>query len=400
MSNVVPLPQRRTPRLEVVSSTAGVAAALELGRLDQAVAASSLREIWIFRETMRCVASLVSSQSEHAVAPERLHAALAGLPLGAHRDYGALSAALALLADACQLWTPAHRGVYPDEFTRLRLWRAPEETIGETTPRRSALVRRVTRTRDHIEKSYDNRDGPLISELKALRAAYEDGLPGFQVRLAAPLTLMRYEVSRHCLPVIAEALADPLELSPQQWLKRSLERLPDYAVAARERLAAFDAYYARSRHKLGAPAKNSRLEDAFHIAVAMPVTTASVLLAAMRCTRQAASGYLRRLAGAGILREVSGRDRWRVYIPADQPDVARELTARSVLPPFSPDQEDASPPGLDPLSPPKPQRPIDFAAVDRQLAALIRNVDAAGRRVAETTRRMADQLDADRDDRF
>ncbi len=399
-NNVVALkpgPRRKEePRLKIVQSATDLAAAaLELGRLDEAAATSPLQEIWTFREAVRAVSFLISARADTPVSPERLHAALTGLPLTPWPDEGALANAMRLLADAAALWTPSHRGLFSSKGPHLRLW-TDFENAADAPPRRSELIRKIRLTKELLEHELDPSRGPVLTELDALWKGYEEGFPFGRLQLMAPMIAFETGLTRTPLPFLAAALPAPEELSKSAWMTRALTRLVEHADAARDRLAGFTRFYRAARDRIGVTPKNSKLLDAFHVSIAAPVATAPLLASVLDCSRQAASGYLRRLEQARILTDVGARDRWRVFIPSDADTARYEL--RSIGIPFSHvSQPDATAPEA-PLAPSPPPPPIDYESLDRKLAELIREADAAGLRAREISKEMAGHMIAADDD--
>ena len=80
---------------------------------------------------------------------------------------------------------------------------------------------------------------------------------------------------------------------------RELERLEAVATQRRERRAGVDP--------------RSRLPDAIEALLRAPVLTATALAATLQVAPQTATALLRELERTGIVREVTGRGRFRAY---------------------------------------------------------------------------------------
>ena len=99
--------------------------------------------------------------------------------------------------------------------------------------------------------------------------------------------------------------------SGSAWLAGFLAALAEAAdLAGRELIAIQEA----GNRAAGLPGTaRSHLPMATSLALRMPVLTATTLSDRLRISHQAATGLLRRMAGAGVVTEVTGRSAWRAF---------------------------------------------------------------------------------------
>ncbi len=269
-------------------------AALALGRLDQALSGHPLRTAWLHRARLGA-AQRGAAEDGRAVDPGRLLALVLELPADRRRDYGA-------------------------EAHALRLFRAlqrQDDEMGEGETGGAGAADAAPALDDLLE-ILDREAGrhPVLSAAgHALWQWRRSGRPPGIGQVAVPLFLARTGLAGAPLPglCLAPPPAEPLDL----WLGRWLNGLAARADQARRGLDGLALTWTLWRRRIGERRSSSRLVRLAGLAAAMPRLSPALAERHLGCTRRGACLLLAELARLGVLREVTGRRAWKLYVTED-----------------------------------------------------------------------------------
>ena len=212
--------------------------------------------------------------------------------------------------------------------------------------------------------------GPqLLRLLEALReiARHE---PTIHAWLALPLILQRAGVTRSLLPclVVGDRHLRSNQ-APEEVVVRLLDALTKAARSGLERAEALERDRTRASRVIAASRRPGALLALLARVQLTPLCGPPAIAGELGLTLAGAGRLLARAASHGLLREVSGRQSWRLYLP---PDLA--VVFGFVAPPRG--RPRSEPPPLP--SPPPPQRDLSevFAEFDREMAEVISRVPA------------------------
>ena len=281
--------------------------------LDAAAKRSPVRAGWLQRSRIAAAQRLAACDGE-AADPDRLLAALLDLPIRRTADGGAIIRALGWL----RLWLEA------DTAPALDRPAAADWTgrIGPASFQASssasagvhvALACLVTHHRS-------GRAGVVGSLPVGVAAAIAQGVPFAAALAAIPYALQVAGIVTEAWPALSPVPDGPTDDS--LWPSRLFEAFADQAE---RELAALDRLEMSWRHwhiDIGALRGNSRLPQLLHLAASLPGLSSAYVArrlgtAERPCTVPGASFLLNELGRRGVLVEVSLRQSWRLYVPAD-----------------------------------------------------------------------------------
>ncbi|MCF3933315.1 winged helix-turn-helix domain-containing protein [Acuticoccus sp. M5D2P5] len=342
-------------------------AALGLGRLAEAVRFSPMAPAFRLRETA-VVAAEMAAQRLGPTRAQDLFAIVAGAP-GAYIEAGdELHAALWFWRQGLRAWymqpLPAPwGGTEPDDYgdtERARDWQADDGAAFH--PEITAALARI---------------GPLppcaglVARLQAIhRAATRERAVGAS-DIARVLALR--PVTGAVLPCLA-TIVPPAKtgMAFEPWLARTATRMSRAAETSYERLRALEAAWRRWQEKINPHRASSELPAVLALLAHSPLLTPSAVAASCGVSSRTGLRHLQALEAVGVVREVTGRARWRLYAAADLG-----------LAPWNPRRrrQTESPPaetgaGVS-IPPTDPLPPVDFDSIDRMLHDAYHAVDRA-----------------------
>lgn len=328
----MPFPKRTLilPALPAETACALEAAAGAIGRLDARICASPAAPAWRLRAAWSGYAAALRGQR---VEIDDIDVFCWGcgidLPQRARR--------LSLVDDFASFegWRAALEE-RQDRHWREALPFAPD--FGDGFGAAPRIIRAVELTRQHA--------------LADPRIAAWLGLPRLLARLGAATTPLP------CLVLADPALRRPIA-DPDALLRRSLKALAKQADAGLERCNAIEADRSRAAHALASSGRPGALLPLMALAMRLPVLSPKTVSQTLHLTLSGAGKLLARAAALGLVREVSDRRSWRVYLMPDLAVALGFMTPPRGRPP--------SPP-----PPPTPGTPLAslFAQLDQEIAAI------------------------------
>jgi hypothetical protein len=353
-------------------------ALLAAARLDEAASRSPVSAGWLQRSRFAAAERLAAAEG-HAQAPDRLLAAVLGLPVSAHADGGATAAALR--------WFAGVRGQRGGDRRQKSEVRGDATVSAEPDPAAAALAGRVAAAAARLAAQRSSRAGVLGGLPGSIAALMAEGM-GFATVLAAiPRFLAEARVLSAAWPAFAVV---PEGGGPEAsgWAGRLLGALADQADAERLALDRLEASWAGWHDGLGALRSNARLPRLLQLVASLPglssVFVAERLTTPHRsCTVAGASFLLKSLVARGVLVEASRRRSWRLYVPADLAllrDIVRPPGPRKRK--AAPDRQELladerAPLSLDGIELTRLERARPFSDRDAEWAALIADIDRA-----------------------
>ena len=343
------------------------AASLALGRLAEAVRRSPMAAAFRLRETATVAAEMAARRLGPARAQD-LFAIVAGAP-GAHVDAGdELHAALWFWRQGLRAWymqpLPAPwGGAEPDDYgdsERARDWQADD---GATLhPEIATALARIGPLQPHAG---------LVARLQAIhRAGPRERVVGaFDIALVLALRPVTGSVLP-CLATIMPPAGAATAFEP--WLARTALRMARAADASRARLLALEGAWRRWQGRVGAHRTSSQRPAVLALLAHSPLLTPSAVAASLDVASRTGLRHLQALEAAGVVREVTGRARWRLYAASDlglSPWAPRRR--QQPEPPSAETGAGFSVPPADPLP------PVDFDSIDRMLHDAYHAVDRA-----------------------
>ncbi len=146
----------------------------------------------------------------------------------------------------------------------------------------------------------------------------DSGLVG---RLLVPVLVRRVGATAAPVLCVSERLAarpwragDPGR-ALEDWLVLMLTVFAESAEAGRARLATLRLRRARWQRRLGGRRGHSRLAAAADVALGAPLISGRLLVERLGVSPRGATLLINQLAAAGVVEEVSGRSRFRLYAP-------------------------------------------------------------------------------------
>lgn len=354
-------------------------AAFAIGRLSEAARRSPVAPAWRLREA----ATVAAEMAGRRLGPTRVQELFA-LVAGAR---GAYTEADEALHAALWFWRQGLRAWYGRTLPipwgsggeRLEGERDGDEG-GWGDAERATDWRDVGAAALHPEVAAAlDRIGPLPASaglVEQLRAVYlarssDTGIGAFEVAL--PLVLR--PVAGMVLPALATAA--PTRRTAYEfdaWLARCAGRIEGAADASYGRLLALEGAWRRWHERVGTRRTSSELPAVLTLLAHTPLLTPSGVAASLGVVSKTGLRHLRALEDAGVVRELTGRARWRMFAAADiglQPWAPRRIRRTEPLP-INTEYEATA---VEPLP------PINFDEIDAMLRDAYRALDSAMRRV-------------------
>ncbi len=342
------------------------AAALALGRLAEAMRRSPMAPAFRLRET----ATVAAEMAARRLGPTRaqdLFAIVAGAP-GAHAEAGdELHAALWFWRQGLRAWymqpLPAPwGGTEPDDYgdaERARDWQADDGAALHSEI--AAALARIGPLPPHAG---------LVARLHAIhRAATRERAVG-AFDIARVLALR--PVTGSVLPCLATIVPPKTAMAFEPWIARTTVRMTRAAETSYERLRALEAAWRRWQGRINAHRASSELPAVLALLAHFPLLTPSAVAASCDVTSRTGLRHLQTLEAAGVVREMTGRARWRLYAAADLGLAPWSPRRRRQTEPLSAETEA----GFTAM-PADPLPPVDLDGIDRMLHDAYRAVDRA-----------------------
>ena len=364
--------QNRSPSL----SEDGGDAAFAVGRLAEAARRSPVVAAWQLRETAH-VAAVLASRNFGPSRAEDLFAIVAGAPRARVLAAEQTLLALAFWRHALRRWfvselpSPwaAQQGEPPDDEDEDDAWPA---VTGSGTEPVAAAIGAICK-------------GPSASFAAMLRravAVWQKDRGTGDIELALPLAFR----ARTGVLLPAVALAMPAVRRRHEdstaSTARCAARLAIEADAAYSRLIGLERASETWRDRLPRQRVHSRLPDVLRLLARSPMLTATGVAAALDITPRAAAGHLNDLEALQIVREITGRPRWRLFCATDLPlqtwerKGSQQKVAGGVAEFADPARSQPNPQIV------QKQRPaVDLGEIDRMLGDVYREVDRATARI-------------------
>ena len=341
-------------------------AAFAVGRLAEAVGRSPVGQAWQFRETAHVAAALASRRFGPSRA-EDLFAIVAGAPRARVLAPEQTLIALGFWRQALRQWfaseLPSPWATSDEPMEDEDLWPAPSATGSAATaingicsgPSASfaAMLRRAIAT-SHRDRITGNLELAIPLAFRSRTGAL---LPA--VALAMPAVRRRHEESDAATARCAARLAIETE-------------------AAHARLIGLERAWGAWTDRLPHQRLHSRLADVLRLLARAPMLTAPGVAATLGITQRAAAGHLNELEALKIVREITGRPRWRLFCAADLPLQTWTRTG-------PPGKVAGGSSEIEPVFQPKVgaahRPPVDLGEIDRMLGDVYREVDRASARV-------------------
>ena len=351
-------------------------AAFALGTLAEAVRRSPLRGAWRLRETAHVAATLTTRRFGHARA-EELFAIVAGAPNQRAFASGELLTALAFWRHGLERWFAAPLpspwiagGDGLDEDDEALLPSAPEDAELARTDAADPVARTVAAM---------TRPPSSFAAILDRAVAHAGGDAGIgALELAVPLAFQ--PITGTVLPALA--LATVRRNTGKADVVRCARRMIVEAEAAHGRLRALERAWHGWRNRLPESRADSRLFDVVDLLARTPLLAAPSVAATLGLTRKAAVHHLNTLQDAGVLREVTGRARWRLFCASNLPLTTWSRKGTSLGPKGTAKADEAAPPEPPNAVGMTPPPPVDLAAIDRMLADAYAQIDRASSKVS------------------
>ncbi len=362
-------------------------AALALGRLAEAVRRSPMAPAFHLRET----AAVAAEMAARRLGPTRaqdLFAIVAGAP-GAHAEAGdELHAALWFWRQGLRTWymqpLPAPwGGTEPDDYgdsERARDWQADDGAA--LHPEITAALVRIGPLPPHAG---------LVARLQAIyRATTRERAVGAS-DIARVIALR--PVTGAVLPCLASIVpTTKTAMAFEPWLAQTAVRMTRAAEASYARLRALEAAWRRWQSRVEPHRTSSQLPVVLALLAHSPLLTPSAVAASCGVSSRTGLRHLQALEAVGVVREVTGRARWRLYAAADLGLAPWNPRRRRLYVEPPPHGHEA---GFK-ATPADPLPRVDFDSIDRMLHDAYHAVDRAMQRVetrlADVAKNPAHQL--------
>lgn len=250
-------------------------ALLSIGRLDGRLSGHPLAAAWSCRRRLKAAIDGATADG-HRVDPERLVRLVAGLPLTRWRDAGADAAAVRIF-----------------------------DLVAEPSAAADQVI-------SYLEE-------PTISgAVRAVDAAVREGLPRSSVVAAFPTVLRAIGATEAILVGVS-----PVGRAGGGW-----QALQASAESGRWELDTLTLSWSRWTRALGRRRSTSRHMQVLAAAASTTVTAPAQIARLLSMTVRGAAMLLCELADCGILKEVSRRETWQVYVCADVPIDGVQVPAR------------------------------------------------------------------------
>jgi len=284
------------------------AASRALGRLDAVLMRSPVAEGWRWRAAIQEAADCASLDGP-IVAPERVAAAAAGLPMKGEMDLGGTQRGLVLLVAMGSLATVRVQ-------SRETLVEAAAELIEDVEAAARSLA--------------GHHPAALLSIMIGAGEWLRGDGPQAPLRIAIAKALMDQGVLSRFAPAVTAGPALRTHPDHREFPVRfltSLERQANTATTdtldlhrrwiAWHRAAAAPPAREHQVHRMGARRRTSRIDRLVDLLAAAPALGAAQVAGALGMTTAGASLLLEQLAGLGIVQEVTGRRTWKLYMPQE-----------------------------------------------------------------------------------
>lgn len=274
---------------------------LAIGRLDEALRDDDLREAWLTRSRVQAAADWATVEG-HGISRENLLLAWIEAPAPLQRDWGACRYALALLRHLGAVWDDSEIEREIDEAVVSNAL----ELLRKESKRRSALMAVAWAAIGWLRSGGD-------------RAGF---------RLAVPAFFTEMGVTRVPCPALLP-LALPRSTEPiDEWIGRFLAAERNAAERALRDLHELARTWAEWRGRVANRRRHSRLPHLVDLCVAMPMMTPRLAADRLGSSVRGASLLLDELVALGILREVTARKTWRLFVAGDL-NVGRQRARRT-----------------------------------------------------------------------
>ena len=348
-------------------------AAFALGRLAEAVRRSPLQIAWRLRETAHVAATLTTRRFGPARADE-LFALVAGAPMQRAFAGEEVLTAVAFWRHGLKRWfaTPL-----PSPWTAGDSDEGDDEALLPSVPEDAELAR--TDVADPVTAAVaamtEALSLPAILDRAVAYGKRDAGIGALE--LAFPLALQ--PVTSTVLPALALSTVRPRQGHSAD-VVRCARRIALEADAAHGRLRILEQAWRGWQARLPSVRTDSRLLDVISFLAYTPLLTAPRVASTLGLTRKAAVHHLNTLQSAGILREVTGRARWRLFCASNLPLTAWSHNGASLGPKHAKEGEAALSVPLEAANV-TPPAPLDLGAVDRMLDYAYGAIDRATERV-------------------
>lgn len=369
-----------------------------LGRLANALAASSLHPTWLWREITRASVTIAQA-SGHQSKVNQLRLALIGAPLGREHHTTGLAAAKRVFLTSTPLFRQS-KNADSGGIAWPRFWNeeSPELLSADDNPpfdhsdrqgeggwSEQAMQERVQLmklVRDLAAFADDGQRPALINIFLDLRKhAVSRQLTPSLTRIALPLALAESDILPKSAPgllggrrlPLGFSRAHDLEKPLTEWLAEALRELAKEADQSYRRLLELERQH-RAWHEALAGVglrRHAKAPMVLDLLAATPVLSIGMVASHVSCSHVAAGQVVKLLVELGILIEQTARTRHKVYIAGDLP---------------SESGRDADP--TKKLAASEPLRPVDVdalkATLDGVVADLERQTELAKGRLADT----------------